>query len=185
MTDTTKKDYKDTINLPKTAFPMRANLAQREPKMLKTWEEKKIYQQIRERSKIEGRPPFIFPDGPPYANGQIHIGHAVNKILKDIIIKSRSLDGYDAPYIPGWDCHGMPIEIQIEKKKGKPGVKIDANAFRKACRAYAERQVDGQRKDFKRLGVLGDWENPYLTMLPKFEAEQIRALGKILSLIHI
>ncbi|MBT8142290.1 MAG: isoleucine--tRNA ligase [Gammaproteobacteria bacterium] len=162
---------------------MRANLAQREPKQLQTWEEQNIYARMREVSK--GRPKFYFTDGPPYANGNIHIGHAVNKILKDIIVKSRSLDGFDTPYIPGWDCHGLPIEREVEKKHGKPGQKLDANAFRKACREYAAKQIDGQRKDFKRLGVLGDWENPYLTMDPKFEAAQIRALGKIIENGHV
>ena len=116
-------------------------------------------------------------DGPPYANGAIHIGHAVNKILKDIVVKSRSLDGYDSPYIPGWDCHGLPIELQVEKKHGRPGQKLDAHAFRAACRAYAQEQIELQRTDFKRLGVLGDWDHPYLTMAPRYEAQQLRAFG--------
>ena len=178
-----EKEYKQTLNLPKTNFSMRANLAQREPKQLKSWQDKDIYAQLRAIGK--DRPKFIFTDGPPYANGDIHIGHAVNKILKDVIIKSRTLDGFDAPYIPGWDCHGLPIEHQVEKKYGKPGQKLDANAFRKACREYALKQVDGQRKDFIRLGVLGDWENPYLTMNPKFEAEQIRGFAKIIENGHV
>ena len=176
-------DYKPTLNLPDTAFPMRGNLAQREPKMLKQWEEKNLYQQIREACK--GRPSFILHDGPPYANGNIHIGHAVNKILKDIIVKSRTLDGYDAPYVPGWDCHGLPIELNVEKKVGKPGVKVDARTFRDKCRAYAQSQVNDQRKDFKRLGVLGDWENPYLTMDYEFEANIVRTLGKIIDKGHL
>ncbi|MEN8178831.1 MAG: isoleucine--tRNA ligase [Pseudomonadota bacterium] len=176
-------DYKHTLNLPKTKFPMRGNLAQREPEMLKQWEEKQLYQQIREA--CAGRPKFILHDGPPYANGDIHIGHAVNKILKDIIIKSRTLDGFDAPYVPGWDCHGLPIELQVEKKVGKPGKKVSTGEFRKACREYAAKQVDGQRRDFKRLGVLGDWENPYLTMDHQFEADIVRSLGRIVQNDHV
>ncbi|MCW9015070.1 MAG: isoleucine--tRNA ligase [Gammaproteobacteria bacterium] len=176
-------DYKPTLNLPETSFPMRGNLAKREPEMLKQWQEKNLYQKIREASK--GRPKFILHDGPPYANGNIHLGHAVNKILKDIIIKSRSIDGFDAPYIPGWDCHGLPIELNVEKKVGKPGVKIDAKTFRDKCRSYAQAQVDGQREDFKRLGVLGDWDNPYLTMDYKFEANIVRSLGKIIANGHL
>ncbi len=134
-----------------------------------------LYEKIREAAK--GRPSFILTDGPPYANGAIHLGHAVNKILKDIIVKSRTLDGYDAPYVPGWDCHGLPIEMQVEKTHGRVGQKIDAKAFRAACREYAQKQVDAQRIDFKRLGVLGDWDHPYLTMMPRFEAEQLRAFS--------
>jgi len=177
------KDYKNTLNLPATDFPMRGNLANREPQMLKQWQEKNLYQKIREASK--GRPKFILHDGPPYANGNIHIGHAVNKILKDIIIKSRTLDGFDAPYIPGWDCHGLPIELNVEKKVGKPGQKVDAKTFRDKCRAYAQTQVNGQRDDFIRLGVLGDWDNPYLTMNYKFEANIVRTLGKIIDKGHL
>jgi len=176
-------DYKQTINLPQTGFPMKADLAQREPKMLAEWEATDLYGRIRAASR--GRPRFVLHDGPPYANGAIHIGHAVNKILKDIIVKSRSLDGYDAPYIPGWDCHGLPIEHAIEKKHGKPGQKLDANAFRAACRAFAQQQIDLQRTDFKRLGVLGDWDNPYLTMNAAYEAEQIRAFGRIVQNGHL
>ncbi len=176
-------NYKDTINLPKTDFPMRGNLAQREPQMLKQWEQQKIYQKIREACK--GRKKFILHDGPPYANGDIHIGHAVNKILKDIIVRSRTLDGYDAPYVPGWDCHGLPIELQVEKKVGKPGRKVSAAEFRKACRNYAQKQVNGQREDFKRLGVLGDWEHPYLTMNFQQEADIIRSLGRIVEQGHV
>ncbi len=176
-------DYKHTLNLPKTNFPMRGNLAQREPQMLKQWEDKQLYQQIREA--CAGRPKFILHDGPPYANGDIHIGHAVNKILKDIIVKSRTLDGFDAPYVPGWDCHGLPIELQVEKKVGKPGKKVTTSQFRKACREYAAKQVDGQRRDFKRLGVLGDWEHPYLTMDHQFEADIVRSLGRIVQNGHV
>ena len=176
-------DYKDTLNLPSTAFPMRASLAQREPKMLKRWYDEDLYGQIRAAAK--GREAFVLVDGPPYANGKIHLGHAVNKILKDIVVKSRTLSGFDAPYIPGWDCHGLPIELQVEKKKGKVGTKLDARAFRQACRDYALRQVDSQREDFKRLGVLGDWDNPYLTMDPKFEADQVRGFAQIIDNGHL
>jgi isoleucyl-tRNA synthetase len=176
-------DYKQTLNLPKTDFPMRGNLAQREPEMLKKWQEQELYRQIREVSA--GRPAFLLHDGPPYANGDIHIGHAVNKILKDMIIKSRTLDGFDAPYVPGWDCHGLPIELQVEKKIGKPGKKTTTDQFRKACREYAAKQVDGQRQDFIRLGVLGDWDHPYLTMDHQFEADIVRSLGKIVANDHI
>ncbi|HEX6550636.1 MAG TPA: isoleucine--tRNA ligase [Gammaproteobacteria bacterium] len=176
-------DYKDTLNLPRTDFPMRANLPQREPEFLARWEEQDVYAQIRKARA--GKPRFILQDGPPYANGNIHIGHAVNKVLKDIVVKSRNLDGFDAPYIPGWDCHGLPIEQQVEKKIGKAGQKVDAKAFRAACRAYAQEQVDGQRKDFKRLGVLGDWEQPYLTMAPQFEGDQLRALAEVIRRGHL
>ncbi len=176
-------NYKDTLNLPKTAFPMKGNLAQREPAMLKRWEEMDLYEKIRE--KKAGKPNFILHDGPPYANGDIHIGHAVNKILKDIIIKSRSLSGFDAPYVPGWDCHGLPIELMVEKKVGKAGHKIEASAFRNACREYALKQVDKQREDFKRLGIFGDWSRPYLTMAKDTEANIVRALGKIIEQGHL
>jgi len=176
-------DYKSTLNLPKTGFPMKANLANREPEMLKRWEEMGLYKKIREA--FAGRPKFILHDGPPYANGEIHIGHAVNKVLKDIIVKSHTLDGFDAPYVPGWDCHGLPIELQVEKRVGKPGHKVSAAEFRVACREYATKQVDRQRVDFKRLGVNGDWDNPYLTMDYKTEANIIRALGKIVENGHV
>ena len=177
------KDYKDTLNLPATDFPMRGNLAKREPEMLKQWQDNNLYQKIRNASK--GRPKFILHDGPPYANGNIHIGHSVNKVLKDIIIKSRTLDGFDAPYIPGWDCHGLPIELNVEKKVGKPGQKVDVKTFRDKCRAYAQTQVNVQRDDFIRLGVLGDWDNAYLTMDYKFEANIVRTLGKIIDKGHL
>ena len=176
-------NYKDTLNLPNTGFPMKANLAQREPEMLKRWESEGLYQKIRET--FAGREKFVLHDGPPYANGDIHIGHAVNKLLKDMIVKSRTLDGFDAPYVPGWDCHGLPIELQVEKKVGKPGHKVSAGEFRKACRDYAFKQVDKQRTDFRRLGVLGDWDNPYLTMNFAQEADIIRSLGKIAANGHI
>jgi isoleucyl-tRNA synthetase len=176
-------DYKKTLNLPKTAFPMKANLAQREPERLKKWNESSLYQQLRET--FTGRPRFILHDGPPYANGAIHIGHAVNKVLKDIIIKAKGLSGFDAPYVPGWDCHGLPIELMVEKKVGKPGVKVSAAKFRSACREYAAKQVNMQRDEFIRLGVLGDWQNPYLTMDFAFEANIVRALGKICAKGHL
>jgi len=176
-------DYKHTINLPQTDFPMKADLAQREPEMVRAWQERGTYAKLRELSR--GRPRFVLHDGPPYANGAIHIGHAVNKILKDIVVKSRSLDGCDSPYIPGWDCHGLPIELQVEKKHGRPGQKLDAQAFRAACRAYAHEQIDLQRADFKRLGVLGDWDRPYLTMAPRYEAQQLRAFGRIIRNGHL
>jgi len=176
-------DYKETLNLPHTAFPMKANLAQREPDTLKFWQELDLY--ARQRKAFAGRPKFILHDGPPYANGMIHIGHAVNKILKDIIVKSRTLSGFDAPYVPGWDCHGLPIEQKVEKKLGKVGIKVAARAFREACRAFAAEQVAAQREDFIRLGVLGDWDNPYLTMNYRTEADIIRALGRIVANGHL
>jgi isoleucyl-tRNA synthetase len=176
-------DYKATINLPNTGFPMKADLANREPGMLAGWERDGLYEKIRAAAK--GRPPFVLTDGPPYANGAIHLGHAVNKILKDIIVKSRTLDGYDAPYVPGWDCHGLPIEMQVEKTHGRVGQKIDAKSFRAACREYAHKQIDAQRSDFKRLGVLGDWDHPYMTMAPHFEADQLRAFALIIKNGHL
>ena len=176
-------DYKSTLNLPETGFPMRAGLAKQEPQRVSHWEQSRLYERIRER--FAGRPRFLLHDGPPYANGDIHIGHAVNKILKDMIIKSRTLSGFDAPYVPGWDCHGLPIEHKIEQKFGKVGQKLDAAAFRAECRKYAASQVEGQRQDFKRLGVLGDWDRPYLTMDPMFEANIVRALGRIVANGHL
>lgn len=176
-------DYKDTLNLPNTDFPMRANLSQREPQWLERWQALDIYGKL--RAARAGRERFILHDGPPYANGDIHIGHAVNKILKDIIVKSRSMEGFDAPYIPGWDCHGLPIELMVEKKVGKAGVKVSPKEFRAACRAFAAEQVDGQRRDFKRLGIFGAWDKPYLTMDPKVEADTLRALGRIIARGHV
>jgi isoleucyl-tRNA synthetase len=176
-------DYKDTLNLPKTAFPMKGNLPNREPEMLKRWDEMDLYGRLREAGS--DRPAFILHDGPPYANGDIHIGHAVNKVLKDIIVKSKTLSGFNAPYVPGWDCHGLPIELNVEKKVGKPGRKVDAAGFRKACQEYAGKQVDGQRRDFVRLGIIGDWQNPYLTMQYPVEADIIRSLGKIIGNGHL
>jgi hypothetical protein len=156
-------DYKTTVNLPSTAFPMKADLARREPEMLAWWAEQNTYRKLREVAR--GRPVFILHDGPPYANGAIHIGHAVNKVLKDVIVKARTLDGYDAPYLPGWDCHGLPIEHQVEKTMGRAAKALDARAFRQACRDFALAQVDVQRVDFKRLGVHGQWDDPYLTLV--------------------
>src|SRR5579862_6801638 len=176
-------DYKHTITLPQTDFPMKADLAQREPKQLEAWEARGTYRRLREIAR--GRPRFVLHDGPPYANGAIHIGHAVNKILKDVVVKSRSMDGCDSPYIPGWDCHGLPIELQVEKKHGRPGAKLDARAFRAACRAYAQEQIELQRTDFKRLGILGDWGHPYLTMAKGYEAQQLRAFGRIIANGHL
>jgi len=175
--------YKDTLNLPKTAFPMKASLVQREPLRLKQWQEMGLYEKIREEGK--GRPQFILHDGPPYANGDLHVGHAVNKILKDIIIKSKTLAGFDAPYVPGWDCHGLPIELSVEKKVGKPGVKISAAQFRQKCRDYASKQVDNQREVFIRMGVFGDWFNPYLTMDYSYEANIVRTLSRIIENGHL
>ncbi|HEX6591903.1 MAG TPA: class I tRNA ligase family protein, partial [Moraxellaceae bacterium] len=176
-------DYKPTLNLPETDFAMKASLATREPAMLADWQEKKLYQKIREARR--GAPKYILHDGPPYANGDIHLGHAVNKILKDIIVKSKTLSGFDAPYVPGWDCHGLPIELNVEKKVGKPGEKVSAKEFRQHCRDYAQSQVEKQRTDFMRLGVLGDWFNPYLTMNYGQEADIIRVLGQIAQNGHL
>ncbi|SQJ27841.1 isoleucyl-tRNA synthetase [Salmonella enterica subsp. enterica] len=176
-------DYKSTLNLPETGFPMRGDLAKREPGMLARWTDDDLYGIIRAAKK--GKKTFILHDGPPYANGSIHIGHSVNKILKDIIVKSKGLSGFDSPYVPGWDCHGLPIELKVEQEFGKPGEKFTAAEFRAKCREYAATQVDGQRKDFIRLGVLGDWSHPYLTMDFKTEANIIRALGRIIKNGHL
>jgi isoleucyl-tRNA synthetase len=169
-------DYKDTLNLPETPFPMRGDLAKREPQWVRDWQEKGVYRRL--RAVVRGRPRFVLHDGPPYANGDIHIGTAVNKILKDIIVKSKTLAGFDAPYVPGWDCHGMPIEVQIEKKYGK---NLPTAETLRLCRAFATEQIERQKKDFQRLGVLGDWDSPYTTMAPRTEAEEIRVLGRLLE----
>jgi isoleucyl-tRNA synthetase len=169
-------DYKDTLNLPETPFPMRGDLAKREPQWVKEWQDKGVYRRMRQVAK--GRPTFVLHDGPPYANGAIHIGHAVNKILKDAVWKSKWLAGFDARYVPGWDCHGMPIEVQIEKKYGK---NLPVEETQRLCRAYATEQIASQKKDFQRLGVLGDWDDPYMTMAPSNEADEIRALAIILK----
>lgn len=167
-------DYKNTINLLDTPFPMRGDLAKREPVMLDKWTKQKRYQKL--RNITHGRDKFILHDGPPYANGQLHIGHASNKILKDIIIRSKTIAGFDAPYVPGWDCHGLPIELNIEKKFGK---NLEPNDFRAKCREYANSQIEAQKKDFIRLGVLGEWDRPYKTMDYVTEAGIVRALGDI------
>ncbi len=169
-------DYKDTLNLPQTKFPMRANLPKREPEILKKWEESKIYHQIREAS--QGRRKYILHDGPPYANGNIHLGTALNKILKDMIVKSRFMAGYDSEYVPGWDCHGLPIEHNVDKELGDKKKGMTAVEIRRYCRAYAEKYIDVQREEFKRLGVFGDWEDPYLTMNYAYQATIVRELGK-------
>ncbi|WP_158147610.1 isoleucine--tRNA ligase [Vibrio cincinnatiensis] len=176
-------EYKDTLNLPETGFPMRGDLAKREPEMLKRWYKEDLYGAIRQAK--QGKKSFVLHDGPPYANGDIHIGHALNKILKDIIIKSKTLSGFDAPYIPGWDCHGLPIELMVEKKVGKPGQKVTAAEFREKCREYAAGQVEGQKEGFKRLGILGEWDKPYRTMDFATEANIIRALGQIADNGHL
>ena len=178
------KDYKSTIHLPQTEFPMRGNLPKREPGWLEEWAHVDRYAQIQRRTAHRDRV-FVLHDGPPYANGAIHIGHAVNKVLKDIVVKSHLLAGYRAPYVPGWDCHGLPIEIAVEKKHGKPGDKLDAAAFRQKCREYAAEQIDVQREGFKRLGVLGDWDRPYRSMDFRYEADMLRALARIVGNGHV
>ncbi|TWX66545.1 isoleucine--tRNA ligase [Colwellia sp. C1TZA3] len=176
-------DYKQTLNLPATSFAMKGNMANREPNMLKEWAEKDLYGQI--RAAKQGKKSFILHDGPPYANGDIHLGHSVNKILKDIIVKSKTLSDFNAPYVPGWDCHGLPIELMVEKKIGKPGHKVSASVFREKCREYAGKQINAQREDFKRLGVFADWDKPYRTMDFDTEANIIRSLGKIAENGHL
>lgn len=176
-------DYKHTLQLPNTDFPMKANLAQKELEILDFWTQENIYEQI--CLKNQGRPVFVLNDGPPYANGDIHIGHALNKILKDIIVKSKNFSGFQAPFIPGWDCHGLPIELNVEKQRGKITEQFDATAFKKACRQHATEQVEKQRQSFIRLGVFGDWQNPYLTMSPQFEADTVRAFASILNNGHV
>ncbi len=178
-----KNAYKHTLNLPHTEFPMKANLAAREPAMLEHWQEIDLYGKL--RAARRGAPKYVLHDGPPYANGDIHIGHAVNKILKDIVVKSRTLAGLDAPYVPGWDCHGLPIELAVEKKIGKAGLQVAPQEFRRACREYAARQVERQRQDFIRLGVLGEWQRAYLTMDFSYEADIIRTLGRVIAGGHV
>src|SRR3954469_6640851 len=166
--DPQKVDLKQTINLPKTAFSMKANLPQAEPKMLARWEEEKLYHKI--RASRAGRPTYVLHDGPPYANGRIHLGTAFNKILKDFVVKSKTMAGFDSPYTPGWDCHGLPIEIKVDSELGSKKRSMSAVEIRQACRAYAQKYVDLQRKDFIRLGVFGDWNKPYLTMEAGYQA---------------
>ena len=182
-TDKQDNQYKDSINLPKTAFAMKAGLVQKEPKILDKWKGLDVYHALLQQRA--DAPLFVLHDGPPYANGSIHTGHAMQKILKDIVVKSKNLAGYRSPFIPGWDCHGLPIEIQVEKKHGKAGVKIDAKTFRQKCREYAATQVEVQKSDFIRLGIQGDWEKPYLTMDFQTEADTVRSLAKIVSSGHL
>lgn len=177
--DNYQDNYKNTLNLPHTDFPMKANLAEREPKILEKWQAIGLYEAIQHQNQNKEK--FIFHNGPPYANGNIHLGHAVNYVLKDIVVKFKTLSGYRAPFVPGWDCHGLPIELNVEKKEGKAGVKIDAKTFRQKCREYASKQIDLQREAFIRLGVLADWKNPYLTMDFGYEAEIVRSLARILE----
>ena len=172
-------DYKSTLNLPKTDFPMKANLPQREPEMLARWAQDKLYERIQESRR--GREQYILHDGPPYANGRIHIGHALNKILKDIIVKSKTMSGYHVPYVPGWDCHGLPIEHQVLKELGDKKRDLDALAIRKLCKEYAEKYVAIQREEFQRLGVLGEWPEPYLTLNPAYEGTIIREFGRFVE----
>lgn len=174
-----KIDYKSTLNLPKTDFPMKANLPNREPIMLKAWEDANLYGKIRKKAK--GKPKFVLHDGPPYANGSIHMGHALNKILKDIVIRYKTMNGFDSPYVPGWDCHGLPVEHQLFKELKMTKYDIDQVKFRKMAYDYAMKYVDIQRKEFKRLGIMGDWDNPYLTLTKGYEAEIVRSFGKLVE----
>jgi isoleucyl-tRNA synthetase len=176
-------DYKNTLNLPQTDFPMKADLAKREPDMLAFWQKIDLYKMLREVGK--DRQKFVLHDGPPYANGRIHIGHALNKILKDMVMKSKTLSGFDTPYVPGWDCHGLPIELNVEKALEKSGEKVTPREFRTRCRDYAKGQIEGQREEFQRLGVLGDWYNPYVTMDFSFEAGVVRTLSRIIENGHL
>ena len=172
-------DWKDTLNLPRTDFPMKANLPTTEPEALARWEEMDLYGRIRDARR--GRPKFVLHDGPPYANGQIHIGTALNKILKDFVVKSRTMAGFDAPYVPGYDCHGLPIELKVDRELGAEEARHVAADFRRACRAYAERFIGVMSDEFQRLGILGDWDHPYLTMDFKYQAAIARALGKFVE----
>ena len=173
------KDYKDTLNLPQTDFPMKANLTQKEPLTLSFWEENKIYRRIQEKNRNNNH--YILHDGPPYANGHIHIGHALNKILKDIIVKYKSMKGFYSPYVPGWDCHGLPIELQVDKNLGEKKDKLNILEKRRLCKEYAAQFVEIQRDEFVRLGVFGDWQNPYLTMSNAYEATIVREFCKFVE----
>ncbi|KAA3642619.1 MAG: isoleucine--tRNA ligase, partial [Proteobacteria bacterium] len=177
------QDYKKTLNLPNTNFKMKASLATKEPQWIKQWDKEGLYEAIQEY--CQDRPLFVLHDGPPYANGAIHMGHAVNKVLKDVVVKSKTMAGFKAPYVPGWDCHGLPIEVQVEKKVGKVGQKVDAKTFRQKCRDYADNQINIQKKDFKRLGVMGEWDNPYTTKSFQYEADMVRALAEIVAHGHV
>ena len=179
-----EKDYKNTLNLPKTDLPMKAGLPNKEPEILSFWDSINLYNLIREENAKKDK--FILHDGPPYANGDIHLGHSVNKILKDIVIKTKTLQGFDAPYVPGWDCHGLPIELNVEKKFGRDSDTVkDKSKFISACREYALSQIENQKKDFIRLGVLGDWENSYKSLDSSFEADTVRSLGRIVTNGHL
>jgi isoleucyl-tRNA synthetase len=177
MTDAA--DLKSTLNLPQTAFPMKANLPQAEPQRLQAWREQGLYRRLREARR--GAPPFVLHDGPPYANGHIHLGTALNKVLKDFVVRSRHMAGHDAPYVPGWDCHGLPIELQVDRDLGAKKKEMSAVEFRRACRAYAEKWVATQRAEFERLGVLGEWDEPYLTMAPSYQATIVRQLAEFVE----
>ena len=176
-------EYKDTLNLPKTDFPMKGNLPNREPEILKKWNESSAYESCLEKSKNKNK--YILHDGPPYANGDIHIGHAVNKILKDFIIKSKIMSGFNVPFIPGWDCHGLPIELQVEKKYGKSKFKDNPKDFIKACREFADKQIEKQKNDFIRLGIFGNWDNSYSSMDKDIESGIVLSLAKIIKNKHI
>ena len=170
-------DYKNTVNLPKTNFPMRANLPKREPETLKRWEEIDLYGKFRAAGK--NLPKFVLHDGPPYANGDLHMGHALNKVLKDFVVKSRQMSGMNAPYVPGWDCHGLPIEYKVQSELGDKVKSMTQAEIRQHCRAFALKYVDLHRQGFKRLGVTGDWDNPYLTLSPQYVATIIRVFSEI------
>ena len=170
-------DYKKTLNLPKTDFPMKGNLPEKEPHILAEWEKQNIYARIRQMRK--GAPKYVLHDGPPYANGNIHIGHALNKTLKDIVVKFKTMRGYDSPYVPGWDCHGMPIEHQLFKEMNKTKHDVDQLKFRKMAHEFAMKFVNIQKEEFKRLGVFGDWNEPYLTLTPDYEKEIVASFNKL------
>src|SRR5579859_1715044 len=174
-------DYKNTVFLPATDFPMKAGLPDLEPKLLARWKQMDLYGKMREQAKAEGRPQFVLHDGPPYANGHLHLGHALNKILKDFVVKSQRMTGKDAPYVPGWDCHGLPIEWKIEERyreAGRDKDEVDPVEFRRECREFAAGWIDVQREEFQRLGVAGEWNNPYTTMAFTAEAQIVRELSK-------
>ena len=172
-------DWKDSLNLPRTDFPMKANLPTAEPQALARWEEMGLYARIREARA--GRPKYVLHDGPPYANGQIHLGTALNKILKDFVVKSRTMAGFDSPYVPGYDCHGLPIELKVDRELGPKKREMSPADFRRACRAYAERFIGVMTDEFKRLGIFGDWDHPYLTMAFRYQAAIARALGQFVE----
>lgn len=176
-------ELKMTVNLPNTNFPMKANLPQNEPKILAHWEETGIYQRVRDARK--GSAPYVLHDGPPYANGALHLGHALNKCLKDFIVKSKNMAGFDAPYVPGWDCHGLPIEIKVDQQLGKKKLQMNPSAVRLECRNYAEKFLDLQREQFKRIGVFGRWERPYSTMTPEYESVVLGAFYTLIGRAHV